>query len=69
MYVDRAVRVEVPGPVQKVPAELLADCEPTPAAGTTVGAALDRLDSVEGCLDQVKVQLRAIRENPPAAAP
>jgi hypothetical protein len=55
------VQVSVPGPAQKVPAALSADCPPDPLTGTTLGAILARLSSVETALARCRIQLGQIR--------
>lgn len=61
-YVDRPRTVEVKVPVvAPIPPELIADCQPTPLAGTTVGAALDRLASTEDCLATMRSQAAQLR--------
>jgi hypothetical protein len=55
------VHVSVPGPAQKVPAALSADCPPDPLTGTTLGAILARLSSVETALARCRIQLGQIR--------
>jgi hypothetical protein len=63
--IDNPHGIDIPIPVYTaLPAELVQDCVPAPLAGTTVGAAVDRLASVEGCLAQLRDQqsrLRALR--------
>ena len=61
IYRDRPVQVPVPVPTP-VPAELVADCQPEPLAGTSIGQVLDHARSVDGCLEQMRVQARALRE-------
>ena len=53
--------VNVPGPVQKVPAALSADCPPDPLTGTTIGAVLARLASLESALGRCRIELEQIR--------
>lgn len=54
------VTVQVPV-VQPVPADLVKDCQPAPLQGTTMGAALNRLASVESCLAQIRKEMAGIR--------
>jgi hypothetical protein len=62
VVLTKTVTVDVP--VEKlvaVPAALTADCPAAPLANTTIGAALDRLASVESALTQCRSQLSAIK--------
>lgn len=62
VYLDKPRTVTVSVPVTKpIPPEFVADCAPAPLAGPSVGAALDRLASVEGCLDQLRERLERLR--------
>lgn len=64
-YLDKPRVISVPVPVvQQIAPELVADCQPAPLAGTTVGAALDRLASVEGCAAALRDQLSRLRALP-----
>jgi hypothetical protein len=53
--------VDVPGPVQKIPAALSADCPPAPLPSTSLADILGRLSSVETALAQCRIQLQQIR--------
>ena len=57
----RVVTVNVPV-AAPLPAELTQDCAPAPLVGTTVGAALDRLASVEGALKDCRERMAALRQ-------
>jgi hypothetical protein len=65
VFRDREVRVEVPGPMQSVPAELVADCAPEPAQDTSIGALIALELSEKGCLDSLRVNARRLRSPAP----
>jgi hypothetical protein len=63
----RVITVTVPV-VEAVDPALVADCQPVPLAGTTVGAILERLDVVEDCLARLRDQLAGLRAHRPPRA-